>query len=103
MNIRKYMVMLLVTGLAYSTYNNIFITVIYAEQTTDYEQAVVEMIDNLDEYNFKAPLSWSCKLNSRKDGKIVSKHSSFTLKENSIIKMGIKYTETEEVVYTDVI
>lgn len=101
MNIRKYMVMLLVIGLVYSTYNNIFITVIYAEQTTEYDQAVVAMIENLDEYDFKAPLSWSCTLNSRKDGKEVSKYSSFTLKEDSIIKMGIKCTEIEDVIYAD--
>lgn len=101
MNIRKYMVMLLVIVLTCSTYNKIFITQVYAEKNTEYEQAVVAIIENLDEYDFKAPLSWSCTLNSRKDGKIVSKYSSFTLKEDSIIKMGIKCTEMEEVIYSD--
>ena len=95
------MVMLFIVGLTCSTYNDFFITVIYAEQTTDYEQASVVIINNLDEYDFKAPLSWSCELHSKKDGEIVSKHSSFTLQENSIVKMGIKYTEIEDVIYSD--
>lgn len=101
MNIRKYMVMMLVVGVMCSIYDKIFTTQIHAEKNTEYEQAVVEIIDNLDEYDFKAPLSWSCTLNSRKDGKEVSKHSSFILKEDSIIKMGIKCTEIEEVIYAD--
>ncbi|MDE7424454.1 MAG: ATP-binding protein [Lachnospiraceae bacterium] len=101
MNRKKFIAFLLAVVLIVHFYNGYYVILIRAEQTTEYEQAAVAMIDNLDEYDFKAPLSWSCKLNSRKDGKIVSKHSSFTLKESSIIKMGIKCTETEEVVYTD--
>lgn len=100
MNRKKFIAFLLAVLIVHF-YNGYYVILIHAEQTTEYEQAVVAMIDNLDEYDFKAPLSWSCELNSKQDGKIVSKHSSFTLKENSIIKMGIKYTETEDVIYSD--
>ncbi|MBD5089035.1 MAG: sensor histidine kinase [Clostridiales bacterium] len=100
MNRKKFIAFLLAVLIVHF-YNGYYVILIHAEQTTEYEQAVVAMIDNLDEYDFKAPLSWSCELNSKQDGKIVSKYSSFTLKENSIIKMGIKYTETEDVIYSD--
>lgn len=101
MNRKKFIAFLLAAVLIVHFYNGYYVILIHAEEASDNEKASIVMIDNLDEYDFKAPLSWSCELNSREDGKIVSKHSSFTLKENSIIKMGIKYTETEEVVYTD--
>ncbi len=93
MNMKKITAILLAAGLSFSFYNISFTTFIHSKETTVYEQASVVSIDNLDEYSFKAELSWSCELVSQNIREKVSSYASFTLEEDSIIKMGVKYTD----------
>lgn len=99
MNMKKITAILLVAGFISSSYKIPFIPLIHAEETTVYEQASVVTIDNLDEYDSKAPLSWSCELVSLENGQKVSGYASFTIGENSIVKIGVKYTETASIAY----
>lgn len=93
-NMKKITAILLVVGLTCNSYNITSTVPIHAEEATTYEQASVVTIDNLDEYDSKAVLSWSTELVSTENGKKVSSYASFTLKEDSIVKMGVKYTAT---------
>ncbi|MBD5089037.1 MAG: sensor histidine kinase [Clostridiales bacterium] len=91
---KKIAVILLVVGLIYSFYNISYLKPVYAEKAVEYDPASVVMIDNLDEYDTKSVISWSCELIFSEDReKEVSDYASFTLEEDSIIKMGVKYTE----------
>ncbi|MDE7424455.1 MAG: ATP-binding protein [Lachnospiraceae bacterium] len=90
---KKIATILLIVGLIYSFYNISYLKLIYAEEAVDYEPASVVTIDNLDEYDTKSVISWSCELIFPEDReKAVSDYASFTLEEDSIIKMGVKYT-----------
>ena len=94
MSMKKIAVILLVVGLIYSFYNISYLKPVYAEESVEYDPASVVMIDNLDEYDTKSVISWSCELIFPEDReKEVSDYASFTLEEDSIIKMGVKYTE----------
>lgn len=94
MSMKKIAVILLVVGLIYSFYNISYLKPVYAEKAVEYDPASVVMIDNLDEYDTKSVISWSCELIFSEDReKEVSDYASFTLEEDSIIKMGVKYTE----------
>ena len=98
MKIKKIAAILLTAGVICNPYNIPSTTLIHAEEAKIYEQASVVSIDNLDEYNTKAILSWSCELVST-DREKVSSYSSFTLEENSIVKIGVKYTDITESFY----
>lgn len=92
-NTKKIAAILLVAGLTCNPYNIPSTTLIHAEEATVYEQASVVSIDNLDEYNTKASISWSCELMFPEDrDKEVSDYASFTLEKDSIVKIGGKYT-----------
>lgn len=92
-NTKKIVAILLAAGLTCNPYNIPSATLIHAEEATIYEQASVVSIDNLDEYNTKASISWSCELMFPEDmDKEVSDYASFTLKKDSIVKIGGKYT-----------
>ena len=93
MSMKKIAVILLVVGVIYSFYNISYLKPVYAEEAVEYDSALVVMIDNLDEYDTKSVISWSCELIFPEDReKAVSDYASFTLEEDSIIKMGVKYT-----------
>ncbi|MDE7424464.1 MAG: hypothetical protein K2N51_12390 [Lachnospiraceae bacterium] len=93
-NTKKIAAILLAAGLTCNPYNIPSTTLIHAEEATIYEQASVVSIDNLDEYNTKASISWSCELMFPEDReKEVSDYASFTLEKDSIVKMGVKYTD----------
>lgn len=92
-NTKKIAAILLVAGLTCNPYNIPSTTLIHAEEATIYEQASVVSIDNLDEYNTKASISWSCELMFPEDREEeVSDYASFTLEKDSIVKVGGKYT-----------
>lgn len=93
MSMKKIAVILFVVGLLYSFYNISYLKPIYAEEAVEYDPASVVTIDNLDEYDTKSVISWSCELAFPEDReKEVSDYASLTLEEDSIIKMGVKYT-----------
>lgn len=94
MSMKKIAIILLTGGLTCSFYNIFFVAFIHAEKAdVVYEEAFVVTIDNMDEYDTKAAISWSCKLVFPEDReKKVSKYASFTLEEDSIIKIGVIYT-----------
>lgn len=94
MNMKKIAVILLAVGLTCSFYNIFFVAFIHAEEAdVVYDEAFVVTIDNINEYDTKAVISWSCKLEFPEDReKEVSKYASFTLEEDSFIRIGVKYT-----------
>lgn len=92
-NTKKIAAILLAAGLTCNPYNILSTTQIHAEEAIVYEQASVVSIDNLDEYNTNAVVSWSCELMFPEDKEeYVSDYASFTLKKDSIVKIGGKYT-----------
>lgn len=98
-NTKKIAAILLVAGLTCNPFNIPSTTLIHAEEAIVYKQASVVSIDNLDEYDTKASISWSCELIFPEDsdkgsgvksaklngktitsGKKVSKKGTYTLK-----------------------
>lgn len=100
MKMKKFVAMLLVAGLTFSSYSATSIPAVQAQEAVSFAPATVATIDNLDEYDTKAPLSWSCDLVSPEDGQPVSAYASFTLEKDSIVKMSVKYTDTADLAYT---
>lgn len=92
-NMKKITAILLAAGLISNPCNISSTALIHAEEATVYEEASVVSIDNLDEYDTKASISWSCELMFPEDRETeVSDYAFFTLKKDSIVKIGGKYT-----------
>lgn len=100
MKMRKFAAMLLAAGLTFSSYSAASVPAVQAQEAVTFAPAAVAAIDSLDEYDAKAPLSWSCDLVSPANGQPVSAYASFTLEKDSIVKMSVKYTETAVLAYT---
>lgn len=90
---KKFNAILLAVSITFCSYGTSPATLIQAEEAAAFDQASVVTIDNLDEYDSKAPLSWSCELVSTENGQKVSEYTSFILEKDSIVKIGVKYTD----------
>lgn len=101
MRVKRMAAILLATGFIFGSYGMTSTATAQAQEVVSFDQASVVEINNLDEYAIKAPLSWSCNLEAVEDGQRVSDYASFVLEKDSIVKIGVKCTELEDLAYTD--